>query len=117
MRAVLKRSSGLDLTLTPSPRNTYKESYPSYHIKGIYKSRCGRTGYQVPYQPGGYKALMAWAITVILGEEGEAVAVNDDAVRVPAPDTCRTVGGETPPACTEWRRNPMYRLSDQKWWR
>ena len=39
MRDVLKCALGLGLTLPLSPHDTYKDSCPSYHIKGLYYSR------------------------------------------------------------------------------
>ena len=70
MRFFLKCASSLGLNPPPYPRDSYKESCPSYHIKGLCNYRYRREGEHVPYFPGGYRALMVWDITVILGEEG-----------------------------------------------
>ena len=48
MRGVLKRTTGLGLTLPPYPHDAFKESCPSYRFKGLCNSRYGRIGYHVP---------------------------------------------------------------------
>ena len=51
MMDVLKRASGIWETLPPPRHDASKDSYPSYHIKGLCNSRCGRAREHVPYPP------------------------------------------------------------------
>ena len=67
IRDFIKRSTILGMALDPSPHNASKESFPSYHIKGMCNSICGREGYHHPYLPVGDCALMSLSNKVILG--------------------------------------------------
>ena len=67
---VLKRVTGLVLTLPPNPRNASKETFPSYNNKGLLNARFRREGYHLPYPIVGDLALIAWSNKDILGEEG-----------------------------------------------
>ena len=72
MRGVIKRSTIIELALTPPPRDASKYALPSYHIKGLCNAIYVRAEDHQLYPPGGDSALVTWSKKVILGEEVKA---------------------------------------------